>query len=57
MSKRILLTLVLVLAAASTRADFDSLVSAVGSSRGLHRIWTPGISLARLGVRLIHPAV
>jgi hypothetical protein len=56
MSKRVLVALAFVLAAANAHADFDSLVSVVGASRGLHRIWTPGISLARFGVRLIHPA-
>ena len=56
MSKRLGMALAFVLAAASARADFNSLVRVVGASRGLHRIWTPGISLARFGVRLIHPA-
>ena len=56
MSKRLGVALAFLLAAASVRADFDSLVRVVGASRGLHRIWTPGISLARFGVRLIHPA-
>jgi len=45
----------LLLAATTARADFDSLVRAVGSTRGLHRIWTPGISLVRIGVRIVHP--
>ena len=54
MSKRLFVILIFV--AATAQADFDSLVRAVGSSRGLHRRWTPGISLVRLGVRMVHPA-
>ena len=53
MSKKILIAFLFV--AASARADFDSLVRVVQSSRGLHRVWTPGISFVRLGVRMIHP--
>ena len=45
----------LLFAAAAARADFDSLVRAVESTRGIHRIWTPGISLVRFGVRIAHP--
>jgi hypothetical protein len=56
MSRRLGVALAFVLVAARARADFDSLVRVVGASRGLHRIWTPGISLARFGVWLIHPA-
>ena len=56
MSKRIFFAIAFTLAAANARADFDALVRVVESSRGMHRIWTPGISLARLGVRIIHPA-
>jgi hypothetical protein len=41
--------------AAAARADFDSLVRAVESSHGMHRVWTPGISLVRFGVRIVHP--
>jgi hypothetical protein len=54
MSKRLFVVFLFV--AATAHADFDSLVRAVGSSRGLHRRWTPGISLVRLGVRMVHPA-
>ena len=43
------------LTAATARADFNGLVRAVGSQPGLHRDWTPGISLVRLGVRIVHP--
>jgi hypothetical protein len=56
MSKRIVVAVALTLAAASARADFDALMRVVSSTRGMHHIWTPGISLARLGVRLVHPA-
>jgi hypothetical protein len=55
MSRRIGFALLVVLAATGARADFDSLVRVVGSSRGLHRVWTPGISFVRLGVRVMHP--
>ena len=55
MSKRVLLVLTLVFAAASARADFDSLVRVVESSRGLHRIWMPGMGLVRMAVRMAHP--
>lgn len=43
------------LTAATAHADFNQLVRAVGSQRGLHRIWTPGIGLVRFGVRIVHP--
>jgi hypothetical protein len=56
MSRRIVFAVIFSLAAASAYADFDALVSVVGSTRGMHRIWTPGISLIRLGVRFVHPA-
>jgi hypothetical protein len=55
MSKRLLLVLTLVFAATSARADFDALVRAVESSRGLHRIWMPGMGFIRLAVRMVHP--
>jgi hypothetical protein len=55
MSKRALLILTLVFVAGSARADFDSLVRAVESSRGLHRIWMPGIGFLRMAVRMVHP--
>src|SRR5260370_42513258 len=47
--------LAIALTAATARADFNGLVRAVGSQPGLHRVWTPGISLVRLGVRIVHP--
>jgi hypothetical protein len=55
MSKRAVLALMLGLAASAAHADFDSLLRVVESQPGLHRIWTPGISLARLAVRMVHP--
>ena len=45
----------LAFAATTAHADFGQLVRAVQSQRGLHRVWTPGISLVRFGVRLVHP--
>jgi hypothetical protein len=53
MSKKLAIAFLFV--AASARADFDSLVRVVESSRGMHRVWTPGISFVRLGVRMVHP--
>jgi hypothetical protein len=50
-----LLAFVAVLAAAPLRADFDSLVRAVGNIRGLHRVPIPGLGLARFAVWIIHP--
>lgn len=55
MSRRVVLLLVLLVSAATARADFDSLVRAVESSRGIHRVWTPGMSLVRFGIRMVHP--
>lgn len=56
MTKRVLLAVLLtVVAAAPLRADFDSLVRAVGGIRGLHRIPLPGISLVRFAVWMVHP--
>src|SRR5437763_2265841 len=53
MTRRIALAAFLL--AATARADFNSLLRVVESQPGLHRIWTPGISLARLAVRMVHP--
>ena len=53
MSKKMAIAFLFV--AASARADFDSLVRVVQTSHGMHRVWTPGISLVRFGVRIVHP--
>ncbi len=42
-------------AAGTVRADFNSLLRVVERQPGMHRVWTPGISLARLAVRIVHP--
>ena len=56
MTKRIAFAAVLAaLVAWPLRADFDSLVRAVGTIRGLHRIPLPGLGLARFAVWMIHP--
>jgi len=55
MSRRLLLAVVAGLVAATAHADFNSLVRVVESQPRLHRVWTPGISLARLAVRIAHP--
>jgi hypothetical protein len=56
MSKRLLLALfVFLVAALPMRADFDSLVRAV-HRRGLHRVWMPGLGLARCAIWIVHPA-
>lgn len=56
MSKRIVVVMAFTLAAATARADFDSLVRVVESTRGMHHKWTPGISLARFCLHFVHPA-
>ena len=53
MTRRIALAAFLL--AATARADFNSLLRVVESQPHLHRVWTPGISLARLAVRMVHP--
>ena len=56
MTKRIaLLLLAVAFVALPVRADFDSLVRAVGTIPGLHRIPTPGLGLVRFAVWMIHP--
>jgi hypothetical protein len=55
MNKRVLLVALLLATATPMRADFDGLVRAV-SARGLHRVWVPGLGLARFAVWMIHPA-
>jgi hypothetical protein len=56
MTKRAFLAVfVFLLTALPMRADFNSLVRAV-SARGLHRIWVPGLGLARFAVWIAHPA-
>ena len=56
MNRRIALTLALtLLAAGSASADFNSLLRVIEAQPGLHRVWTPGISLVRFGVLMIHP--
>jgi hypothetical protein len=56
MSKRIIAAILFSLAAVSANADFNSLLRVVSSQPGLHRIWTPGFSLVRFGVRMTHAA-
>jgi len=56
MSKPTILAISLVLfAAATASADFNSLLRVVERQPGMHRLWTPGISLVRLAVRVVHP--
>ena len=56
MTKRVALAAILAaFAALPLRADFDSLVRAVGTIRGLHRVPIPGLGLVRFGVWMIHP--
>lgn len=56
MSKRAGAILAVVLFCSSAYADFNGLVRAVDAHRGMHRVWTPGIGLARLVVWMVHPA-
>jgi len=54
--KRIAAVLVLLtLAAAPMRADFDGIVRAVSRTRGLHRVDIPMLGLARFAVWIVHP--
>lgn len=56
MTKRVAFAALLaIVVAAPLRADFDSLVRAVGGIRGMHRIPLPGISLVRFAVWMVHP--
>lgn len=56
MTKRVVFAALLaVVVAAPLRADFDSLVRAVGGIRGMHRIPLPGIGLVRFAVWIVHP--
>jgi hypothetical protein len=55
MNRRVIFALIAACVASSAHADFDSLLRAIESDRALHRVWTPGISLARLAVRMVHP--
>src|SRR5262245_1523511 len=56
MSKRLALVLLAAaFVALPARANFDSLVRAVGTIPGLHRVPMPGISLVRFAVWMIHP--
>ena len=56
MSKRLAFVLLAALfIAVPSRADFDSLVQAVGTIRGLHRVWMPGFGLVRFAVWMVHP--
>lgn len=56
MTKRVVFAaLFAAIVAAPMRADFDSLVRAVGTIRGMHRIPLPGIGLVRFAVWMIHP--
>ncbi len=57
MTKRVaVLVVAAALASSAAYADFNALVRAVDDHPGMHRIWTPGIGLARLVVWMIHPA-
>jgi hypothetical protein len=56
MSKRIAIVLfAAAFVAAPLRADFDSLVHAVETIPGLHRVPLPGFALIRFGVWMAHP--
>ncbi len=55
MNRRLALAMAAALVAATGRADFNALVRTVNSQPRLHRVWTPGISMARLAVRDVHP--
>ena len=55
MNKRLALASLAILFALPLRADFDSLVRAVETIPGLHRVWIPGFGLVRFAVWMVHP--
>ena len=55
MKRHVALAALFLLAALPLRADFDSLVRAVETIPGLHRVPIPGFSLVRAAVWMVHP--
>jgi len=55
MIRRATLSALLLLVALPLRADFDSLVHAVQTIPGLHRVSIPGFGLVRFAVWIVHP--
>jgi hypothetical protein len=55
MIRRATLSALLLLVALPMRADFDSLVHAVQTIPGLHRVSIPGFGLVRFAVWMVHP--
>jgi hypothetical protein len=56
MRRRAAFAALVVLVALPLRADFNSLVRAVETIPGLHRVWMPGFGLIRAAVWMVHPA-
>ena len=55
MIKRLLPALLLVAFALPMRADFNAIARAIDGHRGVHRVWVPGLGLARFFVWMIQP--
>ena len=56
MTKRFALAALLFALASPLYADFNSIARAIDGYRGVKRVWTPGVGLARFFVRVIAPA-
>ena len=54
-TKRAFAAALLLLAALPMYADFNAIASAIESHRGVHRVWVPGLGLARFFVWMIRP--
>ena len=55
MTKRVLIVALLFAVTLPLFADFDDIADAIQRQRGVHRVWTPGVGLARVFVWIIRP--
>jgi hypothetical protein len=55
-TKRFALAALLVAFASPLYADFNAIARTIDGYRGVKRVWTPGIGLARFFVRVVAPA-
>lgn len=55
MKRAAIIVLALLAIALPLRADFDSIVAAIESTTGLHRVRIPFLGLARFAVWVVHP--
>jgi hypothetical protein len=54
-TKRLLIAALLCAVTLPLFADFDDIADAIERQRGVHRVWTPGVGLARVFVWIIRP--